>query len=171
MAAIDKIYIKEYYQYDDLLRWSLIYYPKLINYFYNIHMTYKDFEKARKDYVDIFKKTNKKLFEQIGKTFKLQKAAKNLKKYYKEHSNWDAPDEQCFNEAREIIKRLRLSKSKIAESFSMPITNTPFEIDIYLKWHCPLSFVRKYLHNNCGVNPKWDKFYKLWWKGKKEFSL
>ena len=122
MAAIDKIYIKEYYQYDDLLRWSLIYYPKLINYFYNIHMTYKDFEKARKDYVNIFKKNNKKLFEQIGKTFKLQKAAKNLKKHYKESANYDAFDEQCFNEAKEIIKRLRLKKSQIENSF-LPFQN------------------------------------------------
>ena len=170
MAAIDKIYVKNYYQYDDLLRWSLIYYPKLLAYFYNIHMTYKDFEKAREDYVDIFKKNNKGLFERIGKTFKLQKAAKNLKKHYKE-SDYDASDEQCFNEAKEIIKRLRLKKSQIEDSYELPITNTPLEIDRYLKWHCPLPFVREYLHNNCGVNPKWDKFYKLWWHGKKEFSL
>lgn len=169
MAAIDKIYAKNYYQYDDLLRWSLIYYPKLLIYFYDIHMTYKEFEEARRKYVKVFKEHTKKELEKIGGRVKLQKAVKNLKKHYKEIANYEASDEQCYNEAREILKRSRLSKVQIENSFEMPITNTPLEIDRYLKWHCPLYFVRKYLHNNCGVNPKWDKFYRLWWKGKKEF--
>lgn len=171
MAAIDKIYVKNFYQYDDLLKWSLIYYPKLLLYFYNIHMTYEEFEKSRRNYVKNFKESTKKELEKIGGRVKLQKAVKNLKKHYKETANYEASNEQCYYEAKDILRRARMSRSQIENSFSMPITNTPFEIDTYLKWHCPLSFVRKYLHNNCGVNPKWDKFYKLWWKGKKEFYI
>ena len=134
-------------------------------------MTYEEFEKSRRNYVKNFKENIKRDLEKIGGRVKLQKAVKNLKKYYKETANYEASDEQCYDEAKDILRRARMSKSQIENSFSMPITNTPFEIDTYLKWHCPLSFVRKYLHNNCGVNPKWDKFYKLWWKGKKEFYI
>lgn len=34
--------------------------------------------------------------------------------------------------------------------------------DSYLYWHCPLGFVREYLHEQCGYKDNW--FVKLFWK-------
>ena len=34
--------------------------------------------------------------------------------------------------------------------------------DQYLYWHCPLDFIREYLHEQCGYKDNW--FVKLFWK-------
>lgn len=44
MAAIDKLYVHTYYEYDDLRRWALVYYPELLFYFYNITITSQSWE-------------------------------------------------------------------------------------------------------------------------------
>jgi hypothetical protein len=97
MAAIDKLYVKEYLDYDELVKWSLVYYPKLLL-FMCLSLRYQDFG---------------------------------------EHE--------------------------------VPIMNTPFSVDRKLKWICPVPCVREYLHNQCGVNPKWEWLYKIFWRGKKYF--
>ena len=98
MAAIDKLYVRTYEEYDDVKRWAIIYYPKLLIYFYHIDLRMDDFRHAQ------------------------------------------------------------------------PITNTPLKVDRKLKWICPVPCVREYLHNQCGVNPKWEWLYKIFWKGKKYFK-
>lgn len=39
MAAIDKYYVKSYFELDDLRKWALVYYPKLLLYFYDGTLT------------------------------------------------------------------------------------------------------------------------------------
>ena len=102
MAAIDKLYVKDFTEYEDLRLWALVYYPKLLLYFYDPTVT---------------------KYEADGR----------------------------------IIR------------FPTPIINTPFSIDKKLKWICPVPCVREYLHKQCGVNPKWEWFYRLFWRGKKYF--
>ena len=97
MAAIDKLYVRTYEEYDEVRRWALVYYPKLLIYFYSIDFRLEDFKHAQ------------------------------------------------------------------------PITNTPFKVDMKLKWICPVPCVREYLHEQCGVNHKWEWLYKIFWRGKKYF--
>ena len=97
MAAIDKLYVKEYFDYVELVKWSLVYYPKLLLFMY-LSFRFQDFG---------------------------------------EHE--------------------------------VPIMNTPFKVDRKLKWICPVPCVREYLHKQCGVNPKWEWLYRIFWKGKKYF--
>ena len=99
MAAIDKLYVRTYEEYDDLRRWALVYYPKLFIYFYD----------------------------------------------------------------------LNYPRGKFLNGIGVPVTNTPFSVDRKLKWICPLPCVREYLHKQCGVNPKREWFYKIFWRGKKYF--
>lgn len=99
MAAIDKLYVRTYEEYDEVRRWALVYYPKLLIYFYNIN-----------------------------------------------YPEW------LFSSKKDI-----------------PITNTTFNVDRKLKWICPVPCVREYLHKQCGVNPKWEWLYKIFWRGKKYF--
>ena len=104
MAAIDKLYLQSYYDYDILRTWAMAYYPELLFYFYDICLTYKDFEQAE---------TDPKLY--------------------------------------------------------IPVMNTPIKVDKKLKWICPVPCIRDYLHNQRGVNPKWEWLYRIFWKGKKHF--
>lgn len=99
MAAIDKLYVRTYEEYDDLRRWALVYYPKLLIYFYD----------------------------------------------------------------------LNYPRGKFLNEIVVPVMNTPFKVDRKLKWICPIPCVREYLHKQCGVNPKWEKLYKIFWRGKKYF--
>ena len=99
MAAIDKLYVRTYEEYDDLIRWALAYYPLLLFFFYDLKYTRDIFESG------------------------------------------------C----------------------SVPIANTTFNVDRKLKWICPVPCVRDYLHKQCGVNPKWEWLYRIFWRGKKYF--
>lgn len=44
----------------------------------------------------------------------------------------------------------------------LPIANFSLKQDRYLYWHCPLDFVREYLHEQCGYKDNW--FVKLFWR-------
>lgn len=168
MAGIDKLYCHSYLEYDDLLRWSLIYYPKLINYFYNIHISPTEFENNLNKHIERTRKIYEKDFKKIEGFKNLDEAKENLHKHYK-NINYDASDKQLEEEVALIISNKAKPDSEIIENYSIPILNTPFKVDNYLKWICPLPFVRKYLHNQCGVNQKWEWLYKIFWKGKSEF--
>ena len=97
MAAIDKLYVRTYKEYDNVRRWALAYYPKLLIYFYSIDLRLEDFKLAQPIKMD----------------------------------------------------RLRILHK--------------------LKWICPVPCVREYLHEQCGVNPKWEWLYRKFWRGKKYF--
>jgi hypothetical protein len=171
MAAIDKIYAKEYWQYRDLLVWSIIYYPKLLRYFYDINLTYQEFAEKREWYVENVRENNNKGLEMIGgRGTTYQEAIDNLQSYYKKEADYDCPYDQAKEEVHQIKQIAWKSDKEIELMYSYPITNTPCHVDNYLKWHCPIKFVREYLHNQCGVNPKWEWVYRLFWKGKKMFS-
>ena len=57
----------------------------------------------------------------------------------------------------------------LEDSYTFPVMNTPLSVDRKLKWICPVPCVREYLHKQCGVNPKWEWLYKIFWRGKKHF--
>lgn len=169
MAAIDKIYAHHYYEYDELRLWAIIYYPKLLCYFYDITLNSALVDAWQEDYVATTKRIYEKDFQKLGDFKSFDEAVQNLKKHYKESADYDCPNDQANWETQLIIDNHSLTDEDIEEQYSFPVANCPFEIDKKLKWICPLPFVREYLQNQCGVNPKWEWFYKLFWKGKKEF--
>lgn len=116
MAAIDKLYVHTFEEYAEVKLWALVYYPKLLLYFYNISISYKEFNALRKKWF-----TNTKI-ENIS-----------------------------------------------MDDYTFPIMNTPCKIDRKLKWICQVPCVREYLHKQCGVNPKWEWLYRIFWRGKKYF--
>lgn len=99
MAAIDKLYVYTFQEYEEVKLWTMVYYPKLLLYFYSINYP------------------------------------------------------ECLFSGKKDI----------------PIMNTPLKVDRKLKWICPVPCVREYLHKQCGVNPKWEWLYKIFWRGKKHF--
>lgn len=172
MAAIDKLYVHSYYEYDNLRRWAIAYYPELLFYFYDITTTYQQWEDNCKAYVNnqlkIAKNEYNKLL-QFGDPIDKNTVIINKIKYYKEQGI----ELSMVNVLKEFDYTIK-SYNKTAEDweryYSCPIMNTPIKVDKKLKWICPIPCVRKYLEEHCGYKTRW--YHKLFWKGNKEgFNL
>ena len=169
MAAIDKLYVKNYSNYDELRRWAMVYYPELLIFFYNIVWDWTDYEKSREDWAKRTKEIIEIDYKKLGKFQTEEEAIVNLQKHYKESANYECSFTQARYEAKYIIENYNKTLDDLKYKYSFPVMNCPFSADRKLKWTCPLSFVREYLHEQCGVNPKWEWLYKIFWKGKKYF--
>ena len=87
MAAIDKMYVHSYYDYDDLRRWAIAYYPELLFYFYDITTTYQQWEDNCRAYVKNQLKIAKNEYDklsQFGEPTDKNTVVINKIQYYKE---------------------------------------------------------------------------------------
>ena len=99
MAGVDKLYLKSWYTFDELVRWSIAYYPKLLNYMYDWRMTYKDWEKSMKASIKTKKKINARELEKIGgKDVSLRDGIYNLIDHYRKEANYECSYEQAKEE-------------------------------------------------------------------------
>jgi len=165
MAAIDKMYVNSYFDYDDLRKWAIAYYPKLLFYFYDIAMTHQQWEDDVETYVKQHIAIAKRDYKKIGVE---NLAVENIVKHYKETADYDCPIEQAKEEALAIIDAYYRNASDWEKLYSCPIMNTPFGVDRKLLWICPLPCVRKYLEEHCGYKTRW--YHKLFWRGRKMFK-
>lgn len=170
MAAIDKLYIKSYYELDDIRKWSIAYYPELLFYIPYPFITYDEFEERRKEYIKQFKEHAKRDFNRLSYGGSSD-PVKNLRDYYKNVANYDCPVEQAVDEIDYCFKANKMSDDEIGDTFTLCALHAPMEIDCKLKWICPVPCIREYLHKQCGVNEKHEWFYSLFWKGKKHFNI
>ena len=163
MAAIDKLYLKNYYDLDDLRRWALIYYPKLFFYFYDSALTinYESFCKYKKKCA----KAAKKAYLADWVRHSPDNTINGAIAFLMDKCNYSEKDAR--EEAQNIYNNSRLSTEDLERDATLPVMNTPFKVDKKLKWICPLSCIREYLQKQCGVKEHW--YYKLFWKGKKHF--
>lgn len=164
MAAIDKLYLKDYYDLEDLRLWAMIYYPKLLLYFYSDALTIdaERFYKYKKKCAKAAKKAYLADWVKFSPDNTINGAVAYLMAEPYNYSEKDATEE-----AQAIYNNSRLSVEKLELDESLPIMNTPFKVDKKLKWICPLPCIREYLQRQCGVKEHW--YYKLFWKGKKHF--
>jgi len=170
MAAIDRLYLKDWYEFDKLVRWSICHYPKLLNYMYNWRMTYKDWDEAMNESIKTKKEIVARDLEKIGgKNISLQDGIYNLIAHYRNEVDYECSYEQAKEEVEYVLKIANMSDAELEEEYSRPIMNTPCKVDRKLLWICPLSEIRKYLHEQCGYKKRWEWLYKMFWKGKKEF--
>lgn len=168
MAAIDKLYVNSYFEYDDLRRWAIAYYPQLLFYFYDITITYQEWENNCRNYTSQQLKIAKRYYQKIkDANGNKEEAIKLLIKHYKETANYDCSVEQAEDEVEYIFTAYNRIAEDWEQLYRQPIINTPFSVDKKLLWICPISFVRKYLEQNCGYKTKW--YHKLFWRGKKHF--
>lgn len=170
MAAIDKMYCHSYYEYDDLRKWAIVYYPQLLFYFYTITLDYTLWKKNVDSWLDTTKRhIMQELSMKLGGANNNDEAIQNLIKYYKESANYDCPYEQAKSEVDDIFERKALlDADMLEEEYTFPVMNTPLSVDRKLLWICPISCVRKYLEEQCGYKTKW--YHKLFWRGKKYFD-
>ena len=169
MAAIDKMYVHSYYEYDDLRKWAIAYYPQLLFYFYDITLDYTKWQKNVDSWLDMTKRHLMMDLIKIGDTDNTEYAILNLIKHYKESANYDCPYEQAKSEVDAIFtRRMLLDAGMLEEEYSFPVMNTSFSVDKKLLWICPIPCVRKYLEEQCGYKTRW--YHKLFWRGKKYFE-
>lgn len=165
MAAIDKLYVHTYYEYDDIRKWAIAYYPELLFYFYDITMTYQQWESNCAKYVKKQMAISKVEFEKAGNSGAL--TVEGIIKYYKETADYDCPEEQAKEEHIAITSDYGKNAKDWEESYSCAIMSTPFNVDRKLLWICPIPCVREYLEDCCGYKTRW--YHKLFWRGKKHF--
>lgn len=170
MAAIDKIYCHSYYEYDDLRKWAIVYYPQLLFYFYTITLDYILWQKNVDSWLDTTKRhIMRDVVMRLGNANNNDDAIQNLIKYYKESANYDCPYEQAKSEVDDIFERkVLLDAGMLEEEYTFPVMNTPLSVDRKLLWICPISCVRKYLEEQCGYKTRW--YHKLFWRGRKYFD-
>lgn len=168
MAAVDKLYLNNYDDLDELRTWALVNYPKLFNYFYSdvFLMDYEKFNSIKNKKAKHTQKVFKRQWEKIcdlkdnkNKTLDelIDIAENKLSKFYANRA-------LARLEAMAIYNNYAMDFDEIYETTSIAVMNVPTCIDKFLKWRCPIDCVRTYLHNQCGVSYKMEKFYKLFWK-------
>lgn len=167
MAAIDKMYVRSYYDFDMLRKWALVYYPELIFYFYDFDLTYEEWKRNREFWIGTNMEIARRDYEKITPFSSVSEAEYNLKKHYKMSADYDCPTNQAIEETKDIIDRYNRKVEDWEEMYTIPVTNTPLSVDRKLLWICPIPFVREYLEEQCGYKTRW--YHKLFWRGKKHF--
>ena len=164
MAANDKMYLKEYYDLNDLRTWSLIYYPELIAYFYadTLQISYKEFNEAKASTAHSMKEMFYKQWKNLSSDGTVNCAIAYLK-------SKGLDEKEATERANDAYKNYKKTEEDLKREVNFPVMNTPIKVDKKLKWICPLPAVRSYLRHQCGVKEHW--YYKLFWKGKKHFML
>lgn len=167
MAAIDKMCLKNYYEYDQLKTWAMIYYPELLLFFYDRNLQWDEFVKNRKVWVESHKSTIEQQYKKYA-NLRMGLAIEMLRDEYRQ-TGYKCPYDQAEDEIMYLCNEYHKTDEQLEDDYSFPVMNTPLSVDRKLKWTCPLPFVRKYLHEQCGVNPKWEWLYRIFWKCKKYF--
>lgn len=166
MAAIDKLYLDEYYEINQLRTWALIYYPKLLRYFYDYTITEEDFKKWRGEWVNDQKEFAERDYKKFCEPFATEGLMITNYINQTKMGEYECSHEDAKVVIDSIYERFVRSEQSWVKEYSLPVMNTPFKVDRKLKWICPLPFIREYLHEQCGVNPKFEWLYKIFWKGK-----
>ena len=156
MAAIDKMYLKDYYVFDKFRLWYLIHNPKLLRHFYHWNLTYKEWTEKKE-----FKYQNdKEICESNHPYFS---SIESLAQYYLDN-DYKASANQIIEEVSEHLEQCAklVNKDLYLANLSLPITNFSCKEDEYLLWHCPIEEVREYLTKQCGYKERW--YHKLFFK-------
>lgn len=156
MAAIDKIYLKDYYVFNEFRLWCLIHNPKLLKHFYYWYLTPTAWDKWKEDIYQSRKEIS-------DRELKYASTIELLREHYKK-SGYNPSLEQLEEEVEGILTEVEKLKDKTTyiENITLPITNFSDKEDKYLLWHCPIKEVREYLTKQCGYKDRW--YYKLFFK-------
>ena len=160
MAAIDKLWLKDYNDLSLLRSWALVYYPKLFVWL-NIDYTKETFDNAKQGLANHWHTTTKTQWKKVSSDGTLNSAIA----YYisQGYSAKDAEDEAVY-----LYKEYTTPLVDLYENTKLSVMTVPFYIDRKLKWICPLHCIRNYLKNQCGVKTRW--YHKIFWRGKKYFK-
>ena len=164
MAAIDRLNTKYFREVKILLAWCSNKRPSLLE---NI-TDFAFYEKEFRDYKEESYKSSLSYNERDYTRWELGKgkehAIQKMIDHYKSFGYFDIsmvhPEEEVdgIYATREALS----NKDWFIGDVEVPIACFRPSQDRWLKWHCPLDFVRQYLKDNCGMKERW--YYKLFFK-------
>jgi hypothetical protein len=156
MAAIDKMYLKDYYAFDKFRLWCLIHNPKLLKHFYHWNLIQQEWDRWKENTYQFHKGT-------YDEELKHASTVELLREHY-EKCGYNPSIEQLEREVAYVLTQVEKLKDKATyiANISLPITNFSCKEDRYLLWHCPIEEVREYLIKQCGYKERW--YYKLFFK-------
>ena len=175
MAAIDKLYLKDYSDFLILRLWALKYFPGLRLAFYDFFENGAEFHRQKKTIaernLDITRKEYIRVFGDPSMNNSMDYAIANIKKQYMDGAEYDCSDEQAKEEAEYIKKNYEKTYDDFYIEASVPVMNASLSQDRRLKWTCPIPAVREYLQNQCGVKKNREWLYRLFWLGKRTYGI
>jgi hypothetical protein len=156
MAAIDKMYLKDYYVFDEFRLWCLIHNPKLLKSFYHWNITQQEWDQYKENKY----RHDKELCDNLHPYFS---NIESLQQYYLQVDVKISQERLAY----EVSEHLRWydtlkNKAKCIEDWGLAVTCFSCKEDKYLLWHCPIEEVREYLTKQCGYKERW--YYKLFFK-------
>lgn len=164
MAAIDKLHLSSYHELISLKKWAIIYYPELLSYIYDCYfnITAEEFQKTKERIARDYYNTYQLNWKKVSPDNTLNGAIAHLM------SECGLSEEGAVEDANEYYRYKQKSEEECINDVTVSVMNTPLRVDRKLKWRCPLPCIRMYLQSQCGVKEHW--YYKLFWRGKKEYS-
>ena len=164
MAAIDKLYTKYYSDARNLVAWLSNERPSMLEDLYDWTFNESEFNSLKEEIYNESLDRNTEACQRWELDKGRENAINKMMEYYKSFDDFDInrvhPDEEV-DYLRKQKERLRDKDLYISE-VELPIARFTLRQDTWLKWHCPLGFIRRYLKDNCGMKEHW--YYKLFFK-------
>ena len=164
MAAIDKLYTKYYSDARNLVAWLSNKRPSMLEDLYDWTFNEQEFNSIKEDRYNSSLEINAKAYERWELDKGREHAISKMMDYYKSFDDFYItrvhPDEEVdylYKQKKELS-----NKNFYILDIGLPIARFTLKQDTWLKWHCPLEFVRQYLKDNCGMKEHW--YYKLFFK-------
>ena len=165
MAAIDRLYTKYYSDARNLVIWLSNKRPSMLENLYDVSFSKDDFNERKEEKYESSLKYNKRDYERWELDKGKKHALKKMIDFHKSFGNLNIKIIHDLNEEIDDIyamKKALNDKNLFVCDINIPIACFKFSQDRWLKWHCPLSFIRQYLKDNCGMKEHW--YYKLFFK-------
>lgn len=154
MAAIDRMYLSNYNDKYILMKWIERHRPSLLQNVFHPTMTEAEWDNEKQEIYNYdLKVIEEECKKHGGDKYRI------IQNYAK--CGYECPLEQAEEEAELYKKQREELEDEIWYKFKykLPIACFSCESDTWLKWHCPLDFVREYLKDQCGMKEHW--YYKL----------
>ena len=164
MAAIDKLYTKYYSDARNLVAWLSNKRPSMLEDLYSWTFNEKEFNSIKEDRYNESLDNNTEACQRLELDKGRKHAINKMMEYYKSFDDFDITRVHPYEEVdylREQKERLK-DKDLYISDVELPIARFTLKQDMWLKWHCPLEFVRQYLKDNCGMKEHW--YYRLFFK-------
>ena len=164
MAAIDKLYTKYYSDARNLVAWLSNKRPSMLEDLYDWDFSEKEFNSIKEErYYDSLSR-NTKACERWELNKGREHAINKMMEHYKSFDDFDVSRVHPDEEVDYLYKQKNELKYRdfYIGDIELPIARFTLKQDTWLKWHCPLGFIRRYLKDNCGMKEHW--YYKLFFK-------
>ena len=165
----NKLSTHNWTEYKQFWQWCVSYAPKLLMTFYNPLLSEQEFTENRERFIDeqLERYQGYEIRRIGGRKVTLKEATENLLNWYDSKFKFPMYSyPEAEQEAESILTYMKYSEDDWRQYYKITICKLPSKYIFLLLWTCPLVFIREYLYKQCGFNPKWEKLYQFFFRGK-----